>query len=56
MAQKLRTIFNLTTSIFVSVLHLGQYSGKFRSTVLVYTLVLVFMPHIGHRIQYDSPS
>lgn len=56
MDHKLRTIFNSTTLIFVSVLHLGQYRGKFRRTVLLYTLVLVFIPHTGHRTQYDSLS
>ena len=56
MAHKLRTIFNLTISIFVSVLHFGQYRGKFRRMVLLYTLVLVFIPHTGHRTQCDSLS
>ena len=43
----LNTIFSCITSIFISFLYFGQYSGNFTRTVSSYTFVLVFPPQIG---------
>ena len=52
----LLTIFSCTTSIFVSFLHFGQYSGKLTRTVSAYTLVRDRFPHVGHGTQRESLS
>ena len=41
------------TSIFISFLYFGQYSGNFTRTVSSYTFVLVFPPQIGQWIQRE---
>lgn len=43
-------IFCCCTSISVSCLHLGQYSGKFSSTVSFRILSWVLFPQTGHSI------
>ena len=56
-AHLLNTIFNFTTSIRISFLHLGQYSGNFTRTVSSYTFVLVFPPQSDNepiKILFDS--
>lgn len=45
--------FSCITSIFISFLHFGQYSGNFTRTVSSYTFVLVFPPQIGQWIQRE---
>ena len=55
LAHLLKTILSCTTSIRVSSLHFGQNNGNFTRTVSWYTLVLVFPPQIGQRIQRESP-
>ena len=49
----LNTIFSCITSIFISFLYFGQYSGNFTRTVSSYTFVLVFPPQIGQWIQRE---
>ena len=39
--------------IRVSDLHLGQYSGKFFSSVSVRIFILVFPPQVGQSIHFD---
>ena len=46
-------IFSCSTSILVSLLHLGQYSGKLNMTVSTYTLVRVLLSQTGQRIQRE---
>ena len=53
LAHLLNTIFSCITSIFISFLHFGQYSGNFTRTVSSYTFVLVFSPQIGQWIQRE---
>ena len=53
LAHLLNTIFSCITSIFISFLHFGQYSGNFTRTVSSYTFVLVFPPQIGQWIQRE---
>ena len=50
----LLTIFSCTTSIIVSRLHFGQYTGKLIKTVSAYTLVRDRFPQIGHGTQWES--
>ena len=52
-AYLLNTIFSCITSIFISSLYFGQYSGNFTRTVSSYTFVLVFPPQIGQWIQRE---
>ena len=52
-AYLLNAIFSCITSIFISFLHFGQYSGNFTRTVSSYTFVLVFPPQIGQWIQRE---
>lgn len=47
-------IFNLLTLISFSCLHLGQYKGKFISSVSFLILTLVLLPHIGHKIHSST--
>lgn len=54
LAHLLFAIFSCSTSIFVSLLHLGQYSGKLNITVSEYTLVRVLLSQIGQRIHLES--
>ena len=53
LAHLLLAIFSCITSIFVSFLHFGQYSGKLNITVSAYTLVRVLLSQIGQRIQRE---
>lgn len=53
LAHLLFAIFSCRTSIFVSLLHLGQYSGKLNITVSAYTLVRVLLLQTGQRIQRE---
>lgn len=53
LAHLLNTIFSCITSIFISFLYFGQYSGNFTRTVSSYTFVLVFPPQIGQWIQRE---
>lgn len=43
-------IFNLLTLIRLSLLHLGQKSGKLRNSVSLLILVRVLHPQVGHNI------
>ena len=47
LAHLLIAIFSCITSILISFLHLGQYSGKLNIAVSAYTLVWVFPLQIG---------
>ena len=53
LAHLLNTIFSCTTSIRISFLHFGQYSGNFTRTVSSYTLVRVFPPQTGQWIHRE---
>jgi hypothetical protein len=44
-------IFSFLTSIMLSCLHFGQYSGKFSSTVSASIINRVLCPQAGHNIQ-----
>lgn len=56
LAQLLTIIFNFTTTISVSCLHLGQYRGNLTSAVSSYTFVRDFLPHNGQGIHNDDFS
>ena len=43
-------ILNWFTLIRLSALHFGQNSGKLRSSVSLFTLILVLLLHTGHNI------
>ena len=45
-------IFSCCTLISVSCLHFGQYNGKFLSSVSTRILILVLLPHIGHKTHF----
>lgn len=53
LAHSLSTIFSCTTSIRISFLHFGQYSGNFTRTVSPYTFILVLPLHTGQCTQKD---
>ena len=54
LAHLLIAIFSCITLIFISFLHLGQYSGKLNIAVSLYTLVRLLPPQIGQQIHLDS--
>ena len=47
LAHLLTVIFSCAISTRISVLHFGQYSGKFSTTVSSHTLVRVLLPQMG---------
>ena len=47
LAHLLTVIFSCEISIWISVLHLGQYSGNLNITVSTYTFVRVFPLQMG---------